>query len=73
MYKVSIKSLAKHKMKNFSKLNTSLNSANTLETLQHSHEIIQQQHYLAKFPKYWVTLIRYSILKSSSFMFCQKI
>ena len=28
---------------------------------------------LLKFPKYWLRIIRYSIFKSSSFMFCQSL
>ena len=43
-------------MTNISKLNTSLNSANTLETLQRQLWDYTAKHSLAKLSKYWLTL-----------------
>ena len=60
-------------MTNFSKLNTLLNSANILETLLKNVLWCELMSAFARFPKYWLSLIRYSTLKSSSFMFNQNL
>ena len=69
-YKVSIKSLAKHKwglfkVKYLSKLSQYFK--NLWEAIMRLYK-----KTLAKLLKYWLTLISYSTLKSSSFMFCEK-
>ena len=60
-------------MTNFSKLNTLLNSANILETLLKNVLWCELMSAFARFPKYWLSLIRYSTLKSSPFMFNQNL
>ena len=58
-------------MTNFAKLNTLLKSANVLETLQKNVLLCDLMTAFARFLKYWLSLIRYSTLKSSLFMFNQ--
>ena len=60
-------------MTNCSKLDTLLNSANILETLLKNVLLCDLMTAFARFPKYWLSLIRYSTLKSSSFMFNQNL
>ena len=60
-------------MTNLSKLNTLLNSANILETLQNNVLFCDIMSAFARFPKYWLSLVRYSTFKSSSFMFDQNL
>ena len=58
-------------MTNVSKLNTLSNSANILETLLKNVLLCDLITAFGKFSKYLLSLIRYSTLKSSSFMFNQ--
>ena len=60
-------------MTNCSKLDTLLNSANILETLLKNVLLCDLMTAFARFPKYWLSLITYSTLKSSSFMFNQNL
>ena len=60
-------------MRNFSKSNTLLNSGNILEILQRQSWDHTTNNSLVKSPKYWLRVVRYSIFKSSSFMFCQNL
>ena len=50
---------------NFSKLNTSLNSVNTLKTLLRQSWDYTAKQFSVKLSKYWLTLISYSTFKSS--------
>ena len=50
-------------MTNVSKLNTLLNSANILETLVKSVLLCDLMIVFARFPKYLLSLIKYSALK----------
>ena len=59
-------------MRNFSKLNGLLKSANTLKALLKNVLLYYLMTASARFLKYWLSLMRYSTLKSSSFMFFQK-
>ena len=60
-------------MTDFSKLNTLLNLVNILETLLKNVLLCDLMTAFARFPKYWLSLIRYSTLKSLSFMFCKNL
>ena len=55
-------------MRNFSKLNSSLKSANTLKALLKNVLSYNLMTASARFLMYWLSLMRYSTLKSSSFM-----
>ena len=52
-----------------SKLNSFINSENILETLLKNVSLCELLTAFAKFPKYVLSFIRYSTLKSSRFMF----
>ena len=54
-------------------LNTLLASANILKTLQRQSLGHATRHLSEKFPKDWLSLMRYSNLKSFSFMFQQNL
>ena len=53
-------------------LNSLLESANTLKALLKNVLWNNLMTGSARFLKYWLSLMRYSTLKSSSFMFCQR-
>ena len=59
-------------MKNFSKLNSLLKSANILKAFLKNVLLYNLMTASERFLKYWLSLMRYSTLKSSSFMFCQR-
>ena len=50
-------------MRNFSKLNALLKSANTLKALLKNVLLYNLMTALARFLKYWLSLMRYSTLK----------
>ena len=54
-------------------LNTILSSANILETLLKIFLLCDLMTAFAMFKKYWLSLVRYSTLKSPSFMLCQNL
>ena len=58
-------------MRNFSKLNRLLKSANTLKILPKNVLLYDLMTASARFLKYWLSLMRYSTLKSSSFIFAK--
>ena len=60
-------------MRNFSKLNTSINSANILEILQRQSWGHTTKNSWVKLPNYLVEIIRYLTFRSSSFMLCQNL
>ena len=60
-------------MGTFSKWNTLLKSANTLEALLKNVLLYNLMTAFARFQKYWLSFMRYSALKSTSFMFCQRV
>ena len=55
------------------KLNTLLSSANILETLLKIFLLCDLKTDFAMFQKYLLSLVKYSTLKSPSFMFCQNL
>ena len=59
-------------MRNFSKLNSLLKSANTLKALLKNVLLYNLMTSSTRFLKNWLSLMRYSTLKSSSFMSCQR-
>ena len=58
-------------MRKFEKFNTLLSSANILETLVKIFLLCGLMTAFAMLQKYWLSLVRYSTLKSPSFMLCQ--
>ena len=60
-------------MRKFSKLNSLLKSASALKALLKNVLLYNLMTSSARFLKYWLSLMRYSTLKSSLFMFCQRL
>ena len=71
-YKVLIK-FWKSIIEEFLNLNTLLASANILETLLKNFLLCDPMTAFQRFQKYWLSLVRYSTLKSPSFMLCQNL